>query len=160
MIIGILFPFIVVQFIKNYNRITCFFSCHGWKMTGRHLTNFFLWRSIDDCRGNKKRCCGLKKQLALKKQNKRVKGSLVAIEISNLFLGLESAHYSNHVLTADGAFGHLLATSCACTHMPTFQHDTVNRIIHTYFAQFRIIHRFLVCNEKQKNQFWPKKLGR
>ena len=41
MIIGILFSFIVVQFIKNCNRITCFFSCHGWKMTGHHLTNFF-----------------------------------------------------------------------------------------------------------------------
>lgn len=49
----------------------------------------------------------------------RIKQARPQRHLVSIFLGLESAHYSHHVLPADGAFGHLLATGCASTHVST-----------------------------------------
>ena len=49
----------------------------------------------------------------------RIKHARPQRHLVSIFLGLESAHYSHHVLPADGAFSHLLATSCASTHVST-----------------------------------------
>ena len=49
----------------------------------------------------------------------RIKHARPQRHLVSIFLGLESAHYSNHVLPADGAFSHLLATGCASTHVST-----------------------------------------
>ena len=54
------------------------------------------------------------------------------LELTSYF---ESMHNSGDVLSADRAFCQLTATLDTCEHVPTLQQHTVNRSIHTHFAQ-------------------------
>ena len=54
------------------------------------------------------------------------------LELTSYF---ESMHNSGDILSADRAFCQLTATLDTCEHVPTLQQHTVNRSIHTHFAQ-------------------------
>ena len=84
----------------------------------------------------------------------RIKHARPQRHLVSIFLGLESAHYSHHVLPADGAFGHLLATGCASTHVSTLEHHTIHWIIHADFTQLRIVHGFFIWKAKGESSIF------
>ena len=51
----------------------------------------------------------------------------------------EGAHHTNHILTTDRTFVHLLATLHTCDHVATLQKHAVHRRVHAYLTEDLIL---------------------